>query len=135
MRDVVKFNNLDSDNVYAMAINKDRIETQLSSKKEVFNTLLTHNNELQESFSRHQKDLALLKTQLSNSSKKKVTHLVSLLRDGRDTRDYGLSWIVMALWEIGQGVNLRDFPKVLDEGSRTFIIEKAKLESSIAFIQ
>lgn len=49
-------------------------------------------------------------------------HYLTLLKEGKDTRNEGIKWILIALWKIGETVTIEDFPKFLDEDSVYFII-------------
>ncbi|OMJ67498.1 hypothetical protein SteCoe_35322 [Stentor coeruleus] len=42
-------------------------------------------------------------------------HFFELLKEGKDTRNEGLQWIVIMIWKLGETVSIEDFPDFLDE--------------------
>ncbi|OMJ79374.1 hypothetical protein SteCoe_20620 [Stentor coeruleus] len=42
-------------------------------------------------------------------------HFFELLKEGKDTRNEGLQWVVIMLWKLGETVAIENFPNFLDE--------------------
>ena len=56
-----------------------------------------------------------------------VQHYFSTLKEGTDTRNEGLSWVVKALWSLGQKVTIDRFPGFLDPATVEAILSIADL--------
>jgi len=67
------------------------------------------------------------------SWRKKVDHLLDMLKHVRDPRESGMCWAVIGLWMLGVAVNIKDFNVQLDINSRVFLINKAKMELVVAY--
>lgn len=67
------------------------------------------------------------------SWRKKVDHLIDILKYARDPRETGICWAIVALWMLGVAVNLKDINTQLDIHSRVFLINKAKLELVVSY--
>ena len=72
------------------------------------------------------------KEELKRKKEKLVEHLyiyyLNKLKEGNDTRNEGLSWIVKEIMNLGKNVLISYFPKYLSEESITYIINQSKLK-------
>ena len=72
------------------------------------------------------------KEELKRKRKKLVEHLyiyyLNKLKEGNDTRNEGLSWIVKEIMNLGKNVLISYFPKYLSEESISYIINQSKLK-------
>lgn len=83
-----------------------------------------------------QKELEKIERNLKDSLEKK-SHLVKCLKnfylgllnneDFYNMMDYNLSEIIISLWKLKYKVELCDFPTILDEKSRIFLLDFAKI--------
>lgn len=55
-----------------------------------------------------------IRTQLRSLNSQQVDHFRQILQEGLDTRSEGLSWVVKALWKLGEKVQVSMFPPFLD---------------------
>ena len=73
---------------------------------------------------------------IQRSIKEKLyTHYLKLLKDGADTRNEGLAWIVYEILNLGKNVLMSYIPKYLDEKCVKFIFEKAHLIMKIKSLE
>ena len=68
-----------------------------------------------------------LKLELIKIRKKQLTHYYSLLIEGTDHRQEGLLWIVRVIWYIGFEVDLKHFPRFLDNQCIEYILRMGKI--------
>ena len=61
------------------------------------------------------KKLLQLKTKYSDKKKVLIQHYHYLLFEGLETRKEGLSWIIRAIWDLDEDVNMSFIPNFLDE--------------------
>ena len=68
---------------------------------------------------------------MNNKKENLVEHLylyyLDILKEGNDTRNEGLSWIVKEIFYLGKNALISYFPKYLDDISIQYIINQAKL--------
>jgi hypothetical protein len=57
---------------------------------------------------------------------KLITHYHELLIEGKDTREDGLTWIILAIWNLNREVLLSYFPDYLDEHCIKFLFENSQ---------
>ena len=72
------------------------------------------------------------KEELKKKKEKLVEHLyiyyLNKLKEGTDTRNEGLSWIVKEIMSLGKKILISYFPKYLSEESINYLINQAKLK-------
>ena len=73
-------------------------------------------------------------------SKKRVInnlyqHYLSILKEGIDTRDEGLSWVIAEILNLGKKVTMSYIPKYLDEKCILYLFLKAQLILKIKYIE
>lgn len=56
-----------------------------------------------------------LKQEVENNKNKLLLHYHLLLREGKDTRNEGLVWIIKSIWNLGENVIMSYMPDYLDE--------------------
>ena len=64
--------------------------------------------------------------ELHEINKKLVLHYHELLIQGKDTREDGLSWLIIAIWNLDEEVVLSYLPEFLDELSVKYIFENSQ---------
>ncbi len=69
-----------------------------------------------------------LKAQITSIKSMQLTYYHTLLREGTDSRQDGLVWIVKAIWTLGYNINPNKFPPFLDEFAVEFLLKYAKLD-------
>ena len=62
-------------------------------------------------------------------------YYLSILKDGVDTRDEGLSWVIAEILKIGKKVLISYIPKYLDEKSILYLFIKAHLILKIKYLE
>eukprot|EP00359_Climacostomum_virens_P000553 CAMPEP_0204900110 /NCGR_PEP_ID=MMETSP1397-20131031/2266_1 /ASSEMBLY_ACC=CAM_ASM_000891 /TAXON_ID=49980 /ORGANISM="Climacostomum Climacostomum virens, Strain Stock W-24" /LENGTH=459 /DNA_ID=CAMNT_0052068187 /DNA_START=2414 /DNA_END=3793 /DNA_ORIENTATION=- len=135
------------------AVNQEVAEKKLKDARELsLNEYFFRRNTIQQNLERKFKEYdeykVTLNTQLANSSKDlevfdervhqikenlklvrrtQIEHYLHLLKDGLDSRNEGLEWIVKALWKLDFKLKRKYFPTFLDEEADDCIMEFAKL--------
>jgi hypothetical protein len=103
--------------IQSLAAEHDALKESLSARLEA------NARELQDYDARvHQ-----IKANLKLIKKTQITHFLQLLKDGIDTRNEGLAWIVKALWTLHLKVEAKLFPMFLDAEAISKIMEFASL--------
>jgi len=67
------------------------------------------------------------------SWRKKVDHLLLMLKNGSDPRESGICWAIIGLWTLGLPVNLKEFNSQFDLHSRCYLVKKAQIELVISY--
>lgn len=62
-------------------------------------------------------------------------YYLSILKDGVDTRDEGLSWVIAGILSLGKKVLISHIPKYLDEKSILYLFIKAHLTLKIKYLE
>ena len=62
-------------------------------------------------------------------------YYLSILKEGRDTRDEGLAWIIAEILNLGKKVLISHIPKYLDEKSILYLFIKAHIILKIKYIE
>ena len=72
------------------------------------------------------------KEELKDKKEKLIEHLylyyLDLLKEGNDTRNEGLSWIVREIFNLGKNVLISYFPIYLNDSAIIYIFKQAKLK-------
>ena len=66
-----------------------------------------------------------------NLKEELLVHYHTLLSEGKDTRKEGLSWIILAIWNLKSNVLLSYLPKFLDQSIILFLFEYSSLLKKI----
>ena len=123
----------DEENFYFMAVSQVKRDSQ---KRQEYVGILKE--EIQ-NFSEKKKNLAdtnkeiknsinELKSKLGGIKNKLLGHYHNLLKEGRDTRNEGLVWLIKAIWNLDENVMLSNCPNFLDEKAIDYIFSIAKRE-------
>ncbi|CAG9324395.1 unnamed protein product [Blepharisma stoltei] len=105
---------------------KGTLKDQLTKKQEEAAALAIS---IQEEISKRAEPLAyldsqstLIRKQLGAVKDAQISHYLSLLKEGKDTRSEGLSWIIKQLWRLNLAVSPDMFPNFLDNDAIHCII-------------
>ena len=85
-------------------------------------------NEILSNLKDLEKEKKDLKFIINNLSDKLYFHYLKILKEGIDTRNQGLSYIVKEILSLDKGILLSYFPEYLDNESIKYILEQAKLK-------
>ena len=87
-------------------------------------------------------DLQTIKQKLKDIHKNKKNiidklyiHYLAILRDGTDTRDEGLAWVICEILSLGKKVMMSFLPKYLDENCVLYLFEMAHLIMAIKCLE
>ena len=67
----------------------------------------------------------------NNLKEELLVHYHRLLSEGKDTRKEGLSWIILAIWNLKSNVLLSYLPKFLDQNIILFLFEYSSMLKKI----
>jgi hypothetical protein len=76
-------------------------------------------------------ELKKFKERYHNIKEELLVHYHRLLSEGKDTRKEGLSWIILAIWNLKSNVLLSYLPKFLDQNIILFLFEYSSLLKKI----
>ena len=76
-------------------------------------------------------ELKKFKETYHNIKEELLVHYHRLLSEGKDTRKEGLSWIILAIWNLKSNVLLSYLPKFLDQNIILFLFEYSSLLKKI----
>ena len=76
-------------------------------------------------------ELKRFKETHNNIKEELLVHYHRLLMEGKDTRKEGLSWIILAIWNLKSNVMLSYLPKFLDQNIILFLFEYSTLLKTI----
>ena len=76
-------------------------------------------------------ELKKFKETYHNIKEELLVHYHRLLAEGKDTRKEGLSWIILAIWNLKSNVLLSYLPKFLDQNIILFLFEYSSLLKKI----
>ena len=79
----------------------------------------------------YQKKMHYIKGEMQEIRQTQVEHYLSLIEEGSDSRNQGLSWIIKAIWYLGFDVDMQRLPSFLDNISVRYLFNTAKLEISV----
>lgn len=101
---------------------------EISKKQKNFAKIKIERNKLSSDIQK----LELEKEDLKNKKEKVVEHLylyyLDKLKEGIDTRNEGLSWIVKEILSLGKNILISYFPNYLNDNAITYIINQAKIK-------
>ncbi len=78
-----------------------------------------------------EKEIDMLKKTKKLVKDQLYTHYLKLLKEGKDTRNEGLSWIIKEIYLLGKKVLMSYIPNFLDQGGIDFIFDLAKVSLKI----
>lgn len=87
--------------------------------------------ELNKALNDKKKDYQTVKKQIIKEKNELVNYYNSILIEGIDSRKEGLSWIIRAIWNLGEDVNMRYLPNFLDEKAIDFLFSIARKYDNI----
>jgi hypothetical protein len=106
------------------------LEDKNSKVKEMLNSKLSQKKLYEEQINKSQNeieninnDLKQYKLQYKNVREKLLVHYHKILYEGKDTRNEGLSWIIMKIWNLNSNVLLNFLPPFLDEECIIFLFK------------
>jgi len=76
---------------------------------------------------RLEREISDIKPEIRCITKKQLEFYYALLAEGKETRGYGLSWVIKTIWYLKGNVTADRFPKPLDPESINYLIETSKL--------
>mmetsp|Transcript_2199 Transcript_2199/g.2144 ORF Transcript_2199/g.2144 Transcript_2199/m.2144 type:complete len:120 (+) Transcript_2199:1180-1539(+) len=79
-----------------------------------------------------EEEMRLVKTELDFLKNIQREYFTSILSRGDDIRGKGIVWVIEAMWDIGLKVYRSMLPQDIDEKSKDFIIELAKLDYDVS---
>ena len=100
------------------------IINQKEQKKEIWEKIKIYQEKL--------KKLHSVKNKIKDSL---YMYYLSILKEGRDTRDEGLAWVIAEILNLGKKVLISHIPKYLDEKSILYLFIKAHLILKIKYIE
>ncbi|OMJ85613.1 hypothetical protein SteCoe_13027 [Stentor coeruleus] len=90
---------------------EDKEQEKIQVTEEVENDIKKINDDLEKLDAQCKK----LKKKIELVRVAQTKHFFELLKEGKDTKNEGLQWIVIMLWKLGETVSYADFPEFLDE--------------------
>lgn len=91
-----------------------------------YDALVKENKQISEKMNKMYKTQKIVRQNIITSWRKKVDHLLDMIKMGNEPREFGICWAIIGLWMIGVPVNLKDFNSQLDIHNRTFLIKKSQ---------
>ena len=121
--------NISNEKDFQLFISKKALERE-NSKKELIK-LLPNLIEEKNKFILELKENNLKIKNLNSLKNDKINilykHYLNLLKEGKDTRAEGLSWIIKEIYLLGKNVLLSFLPEFLDEAGINFLFKQAKI--------
>ena len=113
---------------------KVKVERLLEDKnnkvKEMLNSKLSQKKLFEEQINKSQNEIENInnnlkeyKLQYKDIREKLLVHYHQILYEGKDTRNEGLSWIIMKIWNLNSNVMLNFLPTFLDEECIIFLFK------------
>ncbi len=126
-----KKNNLISNLQREFELNQKRknkfINDILSNKENIKN--------LKEKIIEIKEELNDLKLKFNHDKKKLLNHYHYLFFEGIDTREEGLIWIILSIWDLDEDVNMDFIPNFLDEKAIEFLFIMANKKNSLLKVE
>lgn len=127
-----------------IVIHKEEEDMYFLKDKQEFNNLLTEfknenlsiSNEIEEL--KKEKQNLRLKIKKMEDEKKEITNEINTIRkellvhyheiliEGKDTREFGLSWVIVAIWDLKEEVCLQYLPHFLDSQTISFLFKNSQ---------
>ena len=127
----IKKNNLISNLQREFELNQKRknkfINDILSNKENIKN--------LKEKIIEIKEELNDLKIKFNHDKKKLLNHYHYLFFEGIDTREEGLIWIILSIWDLDEDVNMDFIPNFLDEKAIEFLFTMANKKNSLLKVE
>ena len=101
---------------------------EISQMEKTLPEIELNKNEILSNLKDLEKEKKDLKFIINNLSDKLYFHYLKILKEGIDTRNQGLSYIVKEILSLDKGILLSYFPEYLDNESIKYILEQAKLK-------
>ena len=109
----------------------EKVNKIKQERKEQLNELLDKKTLLLEKIDVCENELKHFKEKHNNLKDELLVHYHRLLSEGKDTRKEGLSWIILAIWNLKSNVLLSYMPKFLDQNIILFLFEYSSLLKKI----
>ena len=125
-----RFNNIAEFELFLYKKKKEN-EKEAKEMEELLSPKLEEKKKLDEEI--NQKDLQIenLKHSKSILTDKLYYHYLKLLKEGKDTRNEGLSWIIKEIYLLGKTVIMSYLPNYLDKNAIDFIFDQAHFSLKI----
>ncbi len=125
-----RFNNIAEFELFLYKKKKEN-EKEAKEMEELLSPKLEEKKKLDEEI--NQKDLQIenLKHSKSILTDKLYYHYLKLLKEGKDTRNEGLSWIIKEIYLLGRTVIMSYLPNYLDKNAIDFIFDQAHFSLKI----
>jgi hypothetical protein len=132
----LKRKNTNDDKTFLMAIS--RIKRDSNDREATINNMILYlekyRNEklkLSKKLNDKNKEIKLVGTKLKEIKNKLMLHYHTLLREGLDTRQEGLVWLIKAIWNLNEDVIMSYLPNYLDEKAIDYIFNAARKERNL----
>ena len=119
-----RFNNLAEFELFLYKKRKEN-ENEAKQMEELLTPKLEEKKKLDEEINQKNIQIENLKNTKNILIDKLYYHYLKLLKDGKDTRNEGLSWIIKEIYLLGKTVIMSYLPKYLDQKAIDFIFDQA----------
>lgn len=76
--------------------------------------------------------LSVIKSEITDLKQAQIAYYYPILKNGTDTRDMGIYWVVNTLKSLNQEIKLTMMPKFLDKDCIQFILKYAGMHENLA---
>ncbi len=125
-----RFNNIAEFELFLYKKKKEN-ETEAKEKEELLTPKLDEKRKLDEEINQKSVQIDNLKHTKSILIDKLYYHYLKLLKEGKDTRNEGLSWIIKEIYLLGRTVIMSYLPNYLDKNAIDFIFDQAHFSLKI----
>ena len=125
-----RFNNIAEFELFLYKKKKEN-ETEAKEKEELLTPKLEEKRKLDEEINQKSVQIDNLKHTKSILIDKLYYHYLKLLKEGKDTRNEGLSWIIKEIYLLGKTVIMSYLPNYLDKNAIDFIFDQAHFSLKI----
>ena len=125
-----RFNNLAEFELFLYKKRKEN-ENEAKQMEELLTPKLEEKKKLDEEINQKNIQIENLKNTKNILIDKLYYHYLKLLKDGKDTRNEGLSWIIKEIYLLGKTVIMSYLPNYLDKNAIDFIFDQAHFSLKI----
>lgn len=93
--------------------------------------LLIKKMEIQETIKQTWEELDIVKQAYHKVKHELLSYYQTVLKDGRDFRNDGLSWVITAIYKLGFEVDIKQLPCFLDKQAIEYLFKKTQIEIKI----
>jgi hypothetical protein len=110
---------------------KNKKADEADRLKEDNEELIITRQKLREEIANWEVQLKELKVSYKKVRNDLLLHYFTILKEGKDTRNEGLSWVIKAIWKLESNVMISQLPKFLDAQAIEYIFKIARLDLEI----